>query len=503
MLYPLQRGATNPTKTPYQTRHLSNVPDSVPVDFWMHFPAGDKSDKDIGSGHTYQIRRANINGHWDLYDPFNPSFKFRTGLCGDVLHGKKSRDHLKGGLYYDGGRISAEYISGGVIDIEFGYTAHHNGFMELYLCQVEKCPGGDISHDCFLQGHCHRLERAGNDNCETGYDHKCGPTDKKYPSRWYLPCKSVAKQRAANRKDRGKYWTYGPGTIRYKLPKGVSCEHCVLQWYWTAANGCNPEGVIEYFTGPHGPRNWPNCEGEANAVGGYTTTQPSCGSREKGELKVPEEYYQCSDIRIVKPRTPSTTSPLTTTSTTFTTTTIQQHQTQLISTTSTLLPLPTTAGNGHPHSTTGNGQTETPSTPPRTDFLHQSSGAIQHVKLTSNNPILVPGEVTLTKKTVIRYTKGVNYWLQAVTEHGVDWVTFEVRDIGGRRGRKYVNLEVGRNKGLRVFLSVGGSGPKAIATDIFVVVKVTASNKWRKDSDFYQLRFSTKMDEEVTPFVVV
>lgn len=222
--------------------------------------------------------------------------RLRAGLCGDVVSG---RDHLLGGKYFDGGRLSAEFPQGSVIDMVMGISAHHNGFIEAYLCDVSKCtPKGDISRDCFDNGHCTKLLRSKDAKedalCQAGYMKKCGPVDRYNPGRWYLPCFSEGRKRKTFDKG-GRYVTYGPGTIRYKLPDHVTCEHCVLQWYWSAANNCNPPGVVEYFEGEDRPRNWGRCRGEGGAKGGYTAVQETCGKK-----KQPEEYYMCSDIRIVK-----------------------------------------------------------------------------------------------------------------------------------------------------------------------------------------------------------
>lgn len=80
--------------------------------------------------------------------------------------------------------------------------------------------------------------------------------------------------------------------MRFKLPADLTCEHCVLHWYYGTANGCNPPGVKEYFRGPRGPQ-WGTCRGAAGAIGGYTSVQKDCGSE-----KYAEEYFQCADIRI-------------------------------------------------------------------------------------------------------------------------------------------------------------------------------------------------------------
>lgn len=285
MLYPNQRGCLNPS-APYVT-HPVPAASSSEIDFFMHFPSGVKH-RIPGSGHRSQIARAGRRG-WVPYNPFDASFRLRAGVCGDTVTG---RDHLAGGKFYDGGRIAAVYTQGGVINLEFGITAHHNGFLEVFVCDVSKCPGGDISHACFVQGHCAKLRRAGADVCQKPGTKVCGPVDRNYPTRWYIPCETAGKPMNV-RKGKDRAVLYGPGTIRYRLPAHLYCAHCVLQMYWTTANNCNPPGVIEYFTGPDRPR-WPRCKGQGGAVAGYTTMQKECGRE-----KLPEEYYQCSDIRIL------------------------------------------------------------------------------------------------------------------------------------------------------------------------------------------------------------
>lgn len=282
MLFPNQRGALSPHAL-FSINDVEGAEKSA-VDWKMHFPSGDKSPVP-GSARRYQIKQAGVEG-WAPYNPFDPNFKFRAGLCGDTVDGT---DHRMGGTFYDNGRISAEFMQGSVIDVTVGVVAHHNGFMELYLCDVGKC-GGDISHKCFLDGHCIQLQRARFDECENGQSTKCGPSDPNFPGRWYLPC---ASNGTPSRAGRHNYLTYGPGFMKYQLPRHVTCHHCVLQWYWVSADICNPPGLEEYFEGEYGPKNWGACPGNADALGGYARNKETCDGSQ-----VPEEYYQCSDIRI-------------------------------------------------------------------------------------------------------------------------------------------------------------------------------------------------------------
>ena len=286
MTYPNPRGSlTNRTKFITQ-----EVDPDAPIDYFPHFPAGPRSTEP-GIGRRHQRKNAGPKG-WVPFNPFDRRMAWRASICGDRLDGPYQ--HLKGGAYYYNGKIVKQYRSGGTISLTLGIIAHHNGFMELHACDVGKCPGGDISPKCFWQGHCVKLERAWVKECEGGYSRRCGPIDKKHPGRWYFPCYGYPNRS----KNIARYG--GKGTIKYKIPRNFKCNHCVLHWYWTSANSCNPPGVVEYFDGPDRPRGWGNCRGQAGARGGVARNQKPCG----GRAKVPEEYMSCADIRI-NPRAPT------------------------------------------------------------------------------------------------------------------------------------------------------------------------------------------------------
>ncbi|KAI0557180.1 Lytic polysaccharide mono-oxygenase cellulose-degrading [Gracilaria domingensis] len=159
--------------------------------------------------------------------------------------------------------------------------------MQFHICDVAKC-GGEISEDCFRQGHCYALRRAPNPNCDSGFDKQCAPIDRNYPLRWYLPCATKPE----NTQER-----MGNNKMTWLLPDDLVCDHCVLHWFWSAANTCNPPGVIDFYDGPDRPRNWGQCFGQSGARGGVTRVQKPCGP-----TRNPEEYYQCADVRIL-PRT--------------------------------------------------------------------------------------------------------------------------------------------------------------------------------------------------------
>lgn len=253
------------------------------IDYSSHFPAGDKT-QDPGAGMRSQI--AEGGAKWTPYTPEQPGFVFRSGVCGDLKKGEDAGAHMRGGRFYcppDKPYIppSSVYTQGGVLEAKVQFATHHNGFMEIRVCDVQKC-GGEISESCFQEGHCHTLQRLEEADCESGDSMRCGPIDRVYPTRFYLPCsKTEAKSKE---KMTG---------IKYVLPKDLNCEHCVLQWYYAAANSCNPPGLREYFQGPNKP-NWGQCKGQGGARGGYRDYDGECGDGDRWS----EEYYSCSDITI-------------------------------------------------------------------------------------------------------------------------------------------------------------------------------------------------------------
>lgn len=283
MTDPPQRGTLNPASNLNNRGKWTDAP----VDFFAHFPAGDKSTEPGAAVRSQE----KVGRKWTPFAPTKGNFKWRAGVCGDEVG--KPQDHMryergksgKPGKFYFGGQITRTFAEGSIMPVEINLVAHHNGFIELHVCDISKC-GGFMSEACFKKGHCRHLRRAKNKSCDSGMDKKCGPIDPKFPHRWYLPCTNVPE----NVQER-----HGGPKMTWQLPSNFTCKHCVLHWFWSTANTCNPPGVIAYFQGKHGPKNWGNCPGQNGAMGGYSTRAGPCGPN-----TFPEEYYQCADIAILR-----------------------------------------------------------------------------------------------------------------------------------------------------------------------------------------------------------
>eukprot|EP00171_Calliarthron_tuberculosum_P011492 IDg11492t1 len=120
-------------------------------------------------GGTGEVKKAS-NGTWTSWEPLNPALPFRrdAGFCGDKIRSPRPRRHEKGGLFGAPASMpySVVYKMGQKIDIEIQMSTNHLGHFTYFLCDVGRC-GGDVTEKCFQQGHCKKLLRAVEPDCES------------------------------------------------------------------------------------------------------------------------------------------------------------------------------------------------------------------------------------------------------------------------------------------------------------------------------------------------
>lgn len=202
-------------------------------------------------------------------------------------------------MQYPNVPISAVWKSGSEVDFTVGLAGNHHGYFEFHLCNLDKCKSNDISERCFKQGHCYRLQRVPTWKCQRPRmtekekaSAKCGPIDINYRARWHLPCTNAEDAREGVHFLGGGKGTRGVATMRYKLPNGVTCKHCVLQWYWVTGHICNPHGFVDYFERNSNPFGT-TCTASGGGKGGYAKSLGDCHGR-----RVPEEFWSCADVQI-------------------------------------------------------------------------------------------------------------------------------------------------------------------------------------------------------------
>ncbi|KAI0565070.1 Cellulose/chitin-binding protein [Gracilaria domingensis] len=240
----------------------------------------------LNGGTVATVKQNLPPGGWKEYNPITDASTLkRAGLCGDP---RGKNDHMIGGKFmkYDKVPIVSKWKSGSVVDLQIEVDTNHNGYFEFILCNLDVCGVPDISEKCFKE-HCYRLQRVRARKCESpsqGTHFQCGPIDAKYPSRFYVPCRKTGHV--------GVHLVGGDGTMLYKLPDGVSCVHCVLQWYWATGNSCAPRGFLDYFERYDNPFGT-TCDSDGGGTGAHRKGMGSCG----GQV-VPEEFWSCADVSI-------------------------------------------------------------------------------------------------------------------------------------------------------------------------------------------------------------
>lgn len=164
----------------------------------------------------------------------------RYGVCGDPWNATKH--HEPGGKYATPPKIAARYRQGQTIAAKVHLTANHQGRWSLRLCPV---PGkGSVAAE----------KRVLTQECFDKF--------------------------LLMRADGGGPFTLVPGDTsdfiaRYRLPAGLACKRCVLQWTYETGNSCRPPGLDD------NGRNLPQCE-----------LTPTIPEREG------EAFWNCADISI-------------------------------------------------------------------------------------------------------------------------------------------------------------------------------------------------------------
>ncbi|XP_021357189.1 uncharacterized protein LOC110452820 isoform X2 [Mizuhopecten yessoensis] len=161
---------------------------------------------------------------------FNRQWKInggKCGVCGDPMNGP--REHEAGGKYATG-TIVRHYSEGQTITVNVQITASHKGYFEFRLCPHNN-PSTRVSQACLDQ---HVLQQT---------DGSTRVYEAGHPTNY---------------------------TIHLKLPVGVTCSQCLLQWKYNTGNSYG-------------------CDGGHCCVG--------CGEQ--------EQFYGCADVSVGSTGAPS------------------------------------------------------------------------------------------------------------------------------------------------------------------------------------------------------
>ncbi|XP_071533383.1 uncharacterized protein [Panulirus ornatus] len=146
----------------------------------------------------------------------------KCGVCGDDFRETVPRSHEAGGEFANG-IIGKRYIAGQVIDIEAELTTNHKGYMELKLCPHNH-PKEIITQECLDQ--------------------------------YTLPLEGTTETKFIIPKDSKKKEVF---TWKVKLPDGVTCSNCVIQWKYFAGNTWGVDGEGDEGVGKGPQETFINC----------------------------------------------------------------------------------------------------------------------------------------------------------------------------------------------------------------------------------------------------
>eukprot|EP00877_Chromochloris_zofingiensis_P007165 jgi/Chrzof1/2701/Cz11g25210.t1 len=208
----------------------------------------------------------------------------KHSLCGDAANDPQQR-------FMKPGKVTATYKSGSIITIDVLVSTNHYGRFEFRLCP----PGATNDKQCT------KLQRADNKGLSwdlpmvaqgsrfhggaVGMDNlRPARVDTSYT--WYKqPHTDCAWWKHCDRYDNHPVYS-----LKYKLPKGYSCNRCILQWYYLTGHKCIPPCQ-------RSDRYYPNCRNDPKYAGTYLKDTDYCGNP---WAAYPEEFWNCADISIEK-----------------------------------------------------------------------------------------------------------------------------------------------------------------------------------------------------------
>lgn len=160
----------------------------------------------------------------------------KYGVCGDPY--KSRRDHEAGGRYATK-TVRKTYKSGQKIRVRVDVSANHRGRISMRLCALPD-----------------RSESSSRERGRTTQRCFDRAVLRQSGGATYMNVKSNARR----------------VTGTYVLPRGVRCKRCVIQMWYETGNSCCPRGLSRTYCGS-----------------GVSTC---------GKWALPEEFWNCADVRI-------------------------------------------------------------------------------------------------------------------------------------------------------------------------------------------------------------
>eukprot|EP00928_Gymnodinium_smaydae_P069860 TRINITY_DN5363_c1_g1_i1.p1 TRINITY_DN5363_c1_g1~~TRINITY_DN5363_c1_g1_i1.p1 ORF type:complete len:688 (-),score=90.02 TRINITY_DN5363_c1_g1_i1:294-2309(-) len=246
------------------------------------------SNVPVASGHGWVTEPPARNAQAGPKNGYCPHCGNGNGICGDGNQWPGGSDYLN---FYQG--PVATWKAGTVVEVEVKITAHHKGHFEVSVCDQVITSALSKPQACLDKWILERAspEEAGLTNCQPGDKRAgCQPIDPRHPERFYLPPPGFSPD--------------GGNTHKFyvKVPAGLKCAACTMQWRWWSANSCIPAPDYGCFASELTSSGFTNVAswGLGGACPGGGCNRCGCG----------EEFRNCVDITVsAASGEPDTTQP--------------------------------------------------------------------------------------------------------------------------------------------------------------------------------------------------
>merc|ERR1719412_2898545 len=200
-------------------------------------------------------------------------------------NGAKQPGAVRGGSQYLNrfSGIAATYTAGQVVEFEHVITAHHFGHLEMSICDRRINSSTADPAGCLRRW---KLERgAPPADCRPNDSRTdCQPVDSRHPERFYLPPRRNLPQ---------------TDKFRYRIPAGLQCAECTLQWRWWTANSCVPARDYGCYWDQLSAAGW-----STSGFHGYFSGKPCGNSGQPMCNNRGEQFVNCADIRVLASGSP-------------------------------------------------------------------------------------------------------------------------------------------------------------------------------------------------------
>jgi hypothetical protein len=154
------------------------------------------------------------------------------------------------------------YAPGAEFGMTIQITAHHRGHFEFRLCDAALLSDPTtVTWACLNQNVLQRVSVPG----------EVSPVDVNHPERYYLEPECSPNYNKTI-------------FMKYRMPANVTCERCVIQWWWITGNSCNA---------PDYANRSPQPAHVASGCQWWEPNLPACSTT------YPEEFWNCADVRLV------------------------------------------------------------------------------------------------------------------------------------------------------------------------------------------------------------